>query len=94
MIVGPVVRRAAQTLAAGVVGVTVVDGIRRLLRSGAVRNGAVVATSWTLRGKRSMEAGAESARLSMADVLSEARQRMGEQSPPPGAGMDPHDHEH
>jgi hypothetical protein len=94
MIVGPVIRRAAQTLAAGVAGVVAVDGLRRLLRNGAVRNGAVAATSWTLRGKRSMEAGAETARLAMADVVSEARGRIGEQSPPPGAGNDPHDHEH
>ncbi|GIH15656.1 DUF1490 family protein [Rugosimonospora africana] len=94
MTVGPVVRRAAQTLAAGVLGVSVVGGFRRLLRAGAVRNGAVVAASWTLRGKRSMEAGAESARLAMADVVSEARERIGEQSPPPGAGTDRHDHDH
>jgi hypothetical protein len=87
-------RRAAQTLAVGVAGVTVVDGLRRLLHSGAVRSGAVAATSWGLRGKRSMETGAENARLIMADVVSEARQRIGEQSPPPGADIDPDNHDH
>ncbi|WP_345626610.1 DUF1490 family protein [Rugosimonospora acidiphila] len=90
----PRVRMVVQTLAVGVVGVTVVDGARRLLRGGSVRGGAVAATSWALRGRRSLESGAENARLTMSDVISEARHRIGEQSPPPGAGTDRHEHEH
>ncbi len=94
MVVGHVARRAAVTLMTGVSGVIAVDAIKRLARVGAVDNAAVTATSWGLRGKRSAEAGAENLRLATADIVSEARERIGEQSPAPGAATDLHEHGH
>jgi hypothetical protein len=38
--------------------------------------------------------GAESARLKVADVMAEARERIGEEVPPPAAGDAGHDHDH
>jgi len=88
------IRRAGGVLVTGVVGAVAVDGARRLARSGAARRGAVVVASWGLRGRRSAEARAESAWLATADILAEARERIGEQSPPPADGAAGHDHEH
>jgi Protein of unknown function (DUF1490) len=88
-------QRAGAVLVTGVVGAVAVDGIQRLARAGAVRRGAVVVASWGLRGRRSVEAGAENAWLATADVLAEARERIGEQAPPPAGGSDDaHDHDH
>ncbi len=44
---------------------------------------------WGLRGTRRAEAAAESARLTVADVVAEARGRIGEEAPlPAGARVD------
>ena len=51
-------------------------------------------TEWGLRGMRKAEEGAESARLKMADVMAEARERIGEEVPPPAVTETAHDHEH
>mgnify|MGYP003339016936 CR=1 FL=1 len=69
------------------------DGARRVVRSGAAREGAVTALAWGLRGKRRAEIGAENVRLTSGDLLAEARARVGEQAPPPSAA-DVHDHTH
>ena len=89
-----VLRRTGAAVATGVVGVAAVDAGKRLLRAGVVRRGAVTVTAWGLRGLRSAETGAETARLNAADVVAEARERIGEQAPAPGNGTAPHDHEH
>ena len=59
----------------------------------ATRNRGVSAPSWDLRGTRKAEEAAESARLKIADVMAEARERIGEEAPTPAVG-DVHDHEH
>jgi hypothetical protein len=46
-----------------------------------------------LRGFRAAEAGAEKARLAAGDIVSEARERNGEQAPAPGTFSD-HGHDH
>jgi hypothetical protein len=53
----------------------------------------VSAAELGLRGTRRAEETAESARLKLADVMAEARERIGEEAPTPSLG-DAHDHEH
>jgi hypothetical protein len=43
---------------------------------------------------RKAEEGAESARLKVADVVAEARERIGEEVPPPAVADTAHDHDH
>ena len=57
-----------------------------------LHDAAVTATEWGLRGTRRAEEAAESARLKLADVMAEARERVGEEAQPPAIGN--HDHEH
>lgn len=91
---GAVVGRAAGFVASGLVGAAAYDGIKRLARTRTLHESAVTVTSWGLRGARAAETGAERARLATADVVAEARERIGEQAPPPAAGAVAHDHEH
>jgi hypothetical protein len=99
-VVTGLIRHAGAVVVTGVVGAVAVDGVKRLARTGAVRRGAVVLASWGLRGQRSAEAGAETVWLSAADILAEAREKIGEQVPPPAgdagdagdAGTHDHDH--
>ncbi|MDF0531865.1 DUF1490 family protein [Tsukamurella sp. 8J] len=87
-------RRAGAVVVSGVVGALVVDGAKRFANSGALRRAAVSATALGLRGARSAETSAESARLAVADVVAEAREQIGEQAPPPSAPGEAHDHSH
>lgn len=89
---GAFVGKAAGLLATGVVGAATYDGVKRVVRSDTVRGAAVTVTSWGLRGARAAEAGAERVRLTTADIVSEARERIGEQTPPPGAPAPDHEH--
>jgi hypothetical protein len=77
----------------GLVGAAAYDGLKRVVRSGAVRGAAVTVTSWGLRGARAAETGAETARLATADIVSEARAKIGEEAPVPGAAAG-HGHDH
>jgi hypothetical protein len=90
--IGGFVGKAAGVLASGLVGAAAYDGVKRLVRSNSLHAAAVTVTAWGLRGGRAAEAGAERARLATADIVSEARERIGEQTPPPGAPA--HDHTH
>jgi Protein of unknown function (DUF1490) len=92
--IGGFVGKAAGLLASGLVGAAAYDGVKRLVRSDSVHAAAVTVTAWGLRGARAAEAGAERARLTTADIVSEARERIGEQTPPPGAAGPAHDHAH
>ena len=92
---GALVGKAAGLVASGLAGAVAYDGVKHVARSGAARTAAVAVTSWGLLGARAAETGAERARLATADIVSEARERIGEQSPAPGAATDgEHDHEH
>ena len=86
--------RAATTVTTGLVGAVAYDGVRKAATSGAAREGAVTALAWGLRGKRRAEVRAENVRLATGDLLAEARARVGEQAPPPGAEAHAHDHAH
>ena len=91
--IGVSVGKAAGFVATGLVGAAAYDGVKRLVRSDTLRGAAVMITAWGLRGARAAETGAERARLATADIVSEARERIGEQTLPP-AGAPAHAHEH
>lgn len=93
--IGGLAAKAAGVLVTGVTGAAAYDGAKRVVRSGAVRSAAVTVTSWGLLGARAAETGAERARLATADIVSEARGRIGEQTPAPGTATDGEQgHEH
>jgi hypothetical protein len=83
--------RAAQTLATGLGGAIAYDGVKRIVRSAAMRSAAVTVTSWGLRGAHAAGVGAERTRLTIGDVIGEARARLGEQATVPAAA-DGHGH--
>ncbi|MDG3010210.1 DUF1490 family protein [Rhodococcus sp. D2-41] len=86
--------KAAATLATGMVGAAAYDAVRKLAATAPAHAAAVTVTEWGLRGMRKAEVGAESARLKAADIVAEARDRLGEQVQPPATSADGHDHEH
>ncbi|MCV7257985.1 DUF1490 family protein [Mycobacterium shimoidei] len=92
MLVHGLLGKAAGTVITGLVGVSAYEALRKAVRSAPVHEAAVTATEWSLRGTRRAEQAAESARLKFADVVAEARERIGEEAPPPAVGQ--HDHEH
>ncbi|MGQ0483212.1 MAG: DUF1490 family protein [Pseudonocardia sp.] len=97
MVLGAVVGKAAGVVLTGLAGAVALEGVKKAGRAKVLRAGAVTVTAWGLRGARAAETGAEKARLAAADIVSEARGSLGEQSPPPGgagASDGGHDHEH
>ncbi|WP_019972126.1 DUF1490 family protein [Mycobacterium sp. 141] len=86
--------KAATTVITGAVGVAAYEGFRKAVAKAPVREAAVTTTTWALRGARKAEEGAEAARLKVGDVVAEARERIGEEVPPPAAAEVNHDHDH
>lgn len=93
VMVSGIAGKALGVVTTGVAGAAVYDVAKRVARSGAFRGATVSIAAWGLRGARAAETGAEKVRLVTADVLSEARERIGEQAPVPGAPAG-HGHEH
>lgn len=89
-----VLAKAATTVVTGAVGVAAYEGLRKAAAKVPVREAAVTTTSWALRGARKAEVGAEAARLKVADVMAEARERIGEEVPPPAVADSGHPHDH
>ncbi len=85
--------KASSAVVTGAVGVAAYEVVRKAIAKAPVREAAVTTTAWALRGARKAEEGAESARLKVADVMAEARERIGEEVPPP-AVADAHSHDH
>jgi len=85
--------KAAGTVITGLVGVTAYDLLRRAAAKAPLHATAVSAAELGLRATRKAEEAAESARLKLADVVAEARERIGEEAPTPAVG-DAHPHEH
>lgn len=85
--------KAATTVVTGLVGVSAYELLRKAVDKAPLHESAVKATEWGLRGTRRAEEAAESTRLKFADVVAEARERIGEEAPPPAAGID-HNHDH
>ncbi|WKG02929.1 DUF1490 family protein [Mycolicibacterium sp. HK-90] len=86
--------KAATTVVTGAVGVAAYDGLRKAVAKAPIREAAVTTTAWALRGARKAEESAESARLKVADVMAEARERIGEEVAPPAVADAGHSHEH
>lgn len=85
--------KAASTVVTGLVGVTAYQAVRKAVAAAPLHETAVAATALGLRGTRRAEEAAESARLKIADVVAEARERIGEEAPAPAAEL-AHDHDH
>ncbi|MGA9872515.1 MAG: DUF1490 family protein [Rhodococcus sp. (in: high G+C Gram-positive bacteria)] len=88
------IAKAVSTVVTGAVGVAAYNGAKTLIAKAPLREAAVTATEWSLRGVRKAEVGAESARLKVSDVVAEAKERIGEEVPPPVASETGHGHSH
>lgn len=86
--------RIAHTAVTGAVGVATFSVVRRVIRWVPKREVAVSGTVIGLRAWRGAERGAEVARLTAADIVAEAKGRIGEQVSPPGTTEDDHGHTH
>ena len=92
--VGRLLRKAAGTVATGVVGVLVVRAAERGEPGTLPRKAAVRAARWGIVGSRRAEAAIERARLSAGDIRAQAYADLGEQVPPPADRSGGHDHSH
>ncbi|RFZ19563.1 hypothetical protein VIMS_01170 [Mycobacterium marinum] len=97
MVLSGLLVKAAPTVVTGVVGVAAFEALRKAVAKAPLRKATVVATAWGIRVVREAErkAGqsAEQARLTVADVMAEARERAGEEVPPLVVDSgDDHDH--
>lgn len=88
-----ILAKAATTVFTGLVGVSAYEVLKKAANKAPLHAAAVTAAEWGLRGTRRAEEVAESARLKVADVVAEARERVGEEAPPPAAAVE-HNHEH
>lgn len=81
--------KAAPTVVTGVVGVAAYEALHMVVAKAPLRAATVSATAWALRvareAERRAEETAERARLTVADVVAEAVERVGEEVPPPAA---------
>lgn len=93
MVFGAVLGKAVSTVVTGAVGVAAYNGVKEIGRRAPLRDAAVTATAWSIRGVRKAEEKAETARLSAADVIAEAKEKVGEQVTPP-VHTPAHDHDH
>ena len=94
MIIHGVLTKAATAVVTGAVGVAAYEGLRKAIAKAPIREATVTTTALALRGVRRAEEGAESARLKVADVMAEARERIGAEVPPPAVANHTHTHEH
>ncbi|EFG79802.1 hypothetical protein HMPREF0591_0289 [Mycobacterium parascrofulaceum ATCC BAA-614] len=78
MVAHGLLAKATRTVFTGLVGVSAYEVVRRAVGNAPVHRAAVTATEWGLRGTRRAEVAAEAARLKVADVVAEARDRIGD----------------
>ena len=93
MAVHGVLAKATSTVITGLVGVSAYELLRIAVAKAPLHETAVSAATLGLRGTRKAEEAAESAGLKLADVMAEARERIGEEAPTP-AISDVNDHDH
>jgi lysozyme family protein len=93
MAVQGLLAKATATVITGLVGVTAYEALRKVVAKAPLHETAVSAAELGLRGTRKAEEAAESARLKIADVMAEARERVGEEAPTPAVSH-VHDHDH
>ncbi|MBB3038461.1 DUF1490 family protein [Hoyosella altamirensis] len=94
MIHGVLIGKALGTVVTGVVGVAAYNGARWVAKKTPTREIAVSATALGIKGARKAEEGAENVRLTAADIVAEARGRVGEEAPPPPSHPAGHGHAH
>jgi hypothetical protein len=94
MVIHGFLAKAASAVVTGTIGAAAYHAVRTAAAKAPLHEASVGATALVLRGVRRAEVGAESARLKVADVVAEARERIGEEVPPPGVAEAAHDHEH
>lgn len=86
MAVHGLVAKAAPAVVTGVVGAVAYEAVRKVVAKAPLRRATVVVTAWGMRVAREAERkaaeSAEQARLTVADVMAEARERAGEAAPP------------
>ncbi|AGZ52480.1 DUF1490 family protein [Mycobacterium kansasii] len=74
--------KSVPTLVTGVVGAAAYEALRKTAVKVPLREATVATTAWGLRGLRTAERKAqqssEQARLTLADVIAEAKERIGE----------------
>ena len=70
--------KATGTVFTGLVGVSAYEVLRKAVGKAPVHRAAVTTTEWGLRGTRRAEVAAEAARVKVADVVAEARDRIGD----------------
>lgn len=93
MVLQGLLGKAAGAVVTGLVGVTAYEVLRKAAGKAPLHQTAVAAAELGLRGTRRAEEAAESARLKLADVMAEARERVGEETPAPTVPA-VHQHEH
>lgn len=93
MAVQVLLAKAASTVVTGLAGVTAYELLKKAVVKAPLHETAVATAELGLRGTRKAEVAAESARLKIADVMAEARERIGEEAPTPAVG-EVHDHDH
>ncbi|MCH9669256.1 MAG: DUF1490 family protein [Actinomycetia bacterium] len=86
--------KAASAVVTGAIGAAAYQGLRKAAAKAPVREASVTAATWALRGVRKAEEGAETARLQAADIVAEARERIGEEVPPPAVADAETSHDH
>jgi hypothetical protein len=86
MVLHVLVAKAAPTVVTGVVGVAAYQTLRKGVAKVPLRGATVTLTAWGMRfareAERKAQHGAEQARLTAADVIAEAKERIGEDVPP------------
>ncbi|AZI58972.1 DUF1490 family protein [Nakamurella antarctica] len=93
MFIGILARQAAHAAITGVVGVAIVNAVKGSGGRNVVKKAAVGVAELGLRSARVAEAGAENVRLAAADVMAEAKQRVGGEVKAPGVHTG-NDHQH
>lgn len=90
--------KAVPTVVIGVVGAAAYEVLREAVVKLPSREAAVAVTAWGMRASRAAERkaakSAEQARLTFADVMAEARERVGEEYPPLTVADSGHEHDH
>ncbi|ETW24078.1 DUF1490 family protein [Mycobacterium gastri] len=90
--------KAVPTVVTGTVGAAAYEVLRKAVVKFPSRQAAVAVTAWGLRAVRETERkaakGAEQARLTVADVMAEAKDRIGEEVAPLKLAESGHAHDH
>ncbi|OBH16621.1 DUF1490 family protein [Mycolicibacter sinensis] len=93
-----VVLKVAPTVVTGVVGVAAYQSLRTAVAKAPLRRATVTVTSWGIRAarhaQRTAEKNTEQVRLTVADVMAEARARTGHDTEPAIVTSTDSNHDH